>query len=158
MRSKQTRLLDSISDAFPVCATHATLSLRQGDEIDSYNTPPPDIVPADWRNIPDGDLEAYHWGFTHLDTDSWRFYLPAFLAYSIRHMSCGESLVIHACLGNLRPPDRIPARFNTLNDQQRRTVVGVLEFLAFDCESGFAAAACQVLEEYWIKNPFNSDT
>jgi hypothetical protein len=83
--------------------------------------------------------------------------LPAFLTYSVRHLSRGESLVIAACLSNLRSPDRVPPRFSTLSDRQRQTVVSVLEFLAFDSESDFTADACQVLEEYWIENPLYPD-
>jgi hypothetical protein len=156
MRSEQTQLLDSISAAFPADSAQAALSLRQGDEIDSHDAPTPD-VPVDWRDVAEHELETHHWGFTHLDVESWRFYLPAFLSYSVRHLSRGESLVIAACLSNLRPPDRVPSRFSTLNDGQRRTVVRVLEFLAFDPESGFTADACQVLEEYWIEHPLYPD-
>lgn len=157
MRPKQTQLLDSISTAFPADSAHAVLSLRQGDEIDSYIPPTPDVAPVDWRNVPEHELEEHHWGLTHFDAESWRFYLPAFLAYSVRHPSRGESLVISACLNNLRPPDRVPSRFNTLSEGQRQTVVSVLEFLAFDDESAFMADACQVLEEYWIERPLYPD-
>jgi len=158
MRLEQTKLLDSVSAAFPAGSTRPVQSLRQGDEIDSHDTPTPDALPVDWRDVPEGELEEHQWGFTHLDAESWHFYLPAFLAYSVRHFSRGESLVIAACLSNLRPPDRVPSRFSTLTDSQRQAVVSVLEFLAFGCESDFSADACQVLEEYWIENPLYPDT
>jgi hypothetical protein len=157
MRSEQTQLLDSISAAFPTEAAHPVLSLRQGDEIDSYDTPTPDTLSTDWREVSERELEEHHWGFTHFDAESWRFYLPAFLVYSVRHFTRGESLVIMACLNNLRPPDRVPSRFSTLSDSQRQAVVSVLEFLAFGCESDFTADACQVLEEYWIEHPLYPD-
>lgn len=157
MRTEQIHLLDSISAAFPAGAVNSLLSLRQADETDSYTAPTPDVSPADWRDVPDHELEAHHWGFTHLDAESWRFYLPAFLSYSVRHLSRGGSLVIAVCLSNLRPPDRVPSRFSTLTDCQRRNVVSVLEFLAFDSESEFTDNACQVLEEYWIEHPLYPD-
>ena len=158
MRPEQTQLLDLISAAFPAGAVHPVLSLRQGDEIDSYHASTPDVLPVDWRGVSERELEERHWGFTHLDAESWRFYLPAFLAYSVRHFTRGGSLVIVACLSNLRPPDREPPRFKTLAERQRQAVVNVLEFLAFDRESGFMNDACQVLEEYWIVNPLYPDT
>ena len=157
MHLEQSNLLDSISAAFPVGAAHPVLSLRQGAEIDSYDTPTPDDLPAVWRDVSERDLEVHHWGFTHLDAESWRFYLPAFLAYSVLHFTLSESLVIEACLNNLRPPDRVPSRFSTLTDSQRQTLISVLEFLAFGSESGFTADACHVLEEYWIDNPLYPD-
>ena len=157
MRTDQTQLLDLISSAFPAGAARAVLSLRQGDEIDSHATPTPDVLPADWRDVSERELEEHQWGFTNLDAESWRFYLPAFLAYSVRHFSRGESLVIAACLSNLRPPDRVPPRFSTLTDSQRQAVISVLKFLAFGCESDFTADAYQVLEEYWIEHPLYPD-
>jgi hypothetical protein len=157
MRLEQTKLLDLISAAFPAGTARPVLSLRQGDEIDSHDTPTQDTLPVDWRDIPERELEEHQWGLTHLDAESWHFYLPAFLAYSVRYFSRGESLVIAACLSNLRPPDRVPSRFGTLTDSQRQVVVSVLEFLAFDCESDFTADACQVLEEYWIEHPLYPD-
>jgi hypothetical protein len=157
MRSEQTQLLDSISAAFPADGAKAALSLKRADEIDSHDTPTPEVVPTDWRNVSEPELEEHHWGLTHLDAESWRFYLPAFLAYSVRHLSDGDSLVIAACLSNLWPPDRKPSRFSTLIDSQRQTIVSVLELLAFDGESGFTTDACQVLEEYWIEHPLYPD-
>src|SRR5689334_17972513 len=117
MRSEQIQLLDLISAVFHADAAHAAISLRQGDEIDSQHAPTPDVVPLDWRDVAEHELETHHWGFTHLDVESWCFYLPAFLSYSVRHLSRGESLVIAACLSNLRPPDRVPSRFSTLDDR-----------------------------------------
>jgi hypothetical protein len=157
MRPEQTQLLHSISEAFPSDVAHAALSLRQGDEIDSHETPAPDVIPVNWRDVPENELETYHWGFTYLDAESWRFYLPAFLTYSVRYLSRGKSLVVAACLSNLRPPDKVPSRFSTLSVCQRRTVVTVLEFLAFDSESDFTTDACQVLEEYWMEHPLYPD-
>jgi hypothetical protein len=157
MHLEQTQLLDSISAAFPVGAVHTILSLRQSDELDSHDIPTPDVLPVDWRDVSERELEEHQWGFTHLDAESSRFYLPAFLAYSVRHYTRGESLVIMACLNNLRPPDRVPSRFSTLTDSQRQTVISVLEFLAFGSESDFMADACQVLEKCWIEHPLYPD-
>jgi hypothetical protein len=153
MRSLQNQLLDSISVAFPAGVVRTKRSLRQGNELDSHDLPTPDVFPADWREVTDQQLEVHHWGFNHLDASSWHFYLPAFLSYSVRHLSRGDSLAVLACLNNLRPPDRVPSRFDTLTDRQRELVIGVLEFLAFDPESQFSEDACQVLEEFWIERP-----
>ena len=78
MRTEKTQLLDLISAAFPAGAAHPVLSLSQGDEIDSYDTPTPDVFPVDCRDVSEREMEEHHWGFTHFDAESWRFYLPAF--------------------------------------------------------------------------------
>lgn len=125
------------------------MTLRQGNEIDSYDTPTPEkTLPTDWHSISNDELENHHWGMNHLDAQSWRFYLPAFLGYSVRHPALGESLVIDTCILTLRSCDSAPPKFKTLTEEQRRAIVGVLEFLAFDPESQVQDAACQALEEY----------
>src|SRR6185436_11787880 len=102
-------------------------------------------------------LEQYHWGLAHLDSESWLFYLPAFLSYSVRHSGAGSSLVLDACLATLRPPDREPPRLKALSEMQRQVVRAVLEYLAFDERSAVQQYACQVLEEYWIDKPLYGD-
>jgi hypothetical protein len=157
MRPEQSKLFDSISTAFPPRSQQCAMTLRQGNEHDSYNIPTPDNPPGDWRDVSNEELEKHHWGLTHLDPQSWRFYLPAFLSYAVHHPSRGESLVIQACINNLRPPDREPSRFKTLSDAQRKAAVATLDFLAFDSESQFQDDACQALEEYWIERPLYPD-
>ena len=157
MRREQTTLLESISSAFPPEPARCCLTLRQGSQIDSYDEPSPDTPPPDWRDVSDTELERYHWGLNHIDAESWLFYLPAFLSYAVRFPSRVGSLAISASLNNLRPPDRNPSRYRRLTDAQRKVVVAVLDFLAFDAESAFSPEACQVLEEYWIEPPLYPD-
>ena len=131
------------------------MTLRQADEVDTFNSVSTvtDIRPTDWRTIEDTELENLHWGLSHLDAQSWRFYLPAFLTYSIRHASSAGSLVVSACVQSLRPPDRVPPRLKTLTPEQRKAVVATLEFLAFNPQSAFQEVACQTLEEHSIDHP-----
>jgi hypothetical protein len=160
MRQVQKTLLASIDSAFPSGLERCLMTLKQGDEVDTtYAISTIDCIkPADWHSIPDTELENFHWGLTYLDPSSFRFYLPAFLAYSIRHVSSGGSLVVNACIQNLRPPDHVPPRLKSLALAQRKAAVAALEFLAFDPDSQFQDVACQTLEEYWIDNPLYKDT
>ena len=155
MTGKVQHFIDSVLQAFPSSSAVCRMTLKEGNDMDSYETPSPEVgvVRDDWRRIPESCLEQYHWGMAHLDPYSWLFYLPAFLSYSLRHADAEGSLVLQACLQTLRPPDREPPRLRALNDAQREVVRAVLEHLAFDERSSVQNAACQVLEEYWIENP-----
>ena len=155
MRPVQTQLIESVFAAFPAGGESCLMSLKQADEVDtSYAVSSlDDIRPADWRSVADAELENFHWGLAHLDAQSWRFYLPVFLVYSIRHASSGGSLVVNACVQSLRPPDRVPPRLSVLAPRQRKAVVATLEFLAFDPQSGFKEDADKALREYWVDNP-----
>ena len=154
-----SQMIDSLVRAFPPGSGACRMTLKEANDVDSYRAPSgeADAVRHDWQRIPDSYLEQYHWGLAHLDPDSWMFYLPAFLSYSIRHSGAGSTLAVDACLSTLRPPDREPPRLKALDETQRQVVRAVLEDLAFDEHSAVQLDACQVLEEYWIENPLYGD-
>jgi hypothetical protein len=128
--------------------TTPPMTLRGGDAIDSYNSPPPFDPQADQPT--DSYIEQYSCGFTYLDTESWLYYLPRFLTLALVHVSEPSHPMVEALLWNLRPPDREPPRLGALTSKQKAIVLEVLEFLAFAPESMNQDFAMQVMEEYWI--------
>jgi hypothetical protein len=126
------------------------ITLRAGDAEDRYE----DVLPLFDPKLDeptDEYLEKYHCGLIYLDTDSWRFYLPYLIDYSLRKLEDGE-LIVDSFLSSLRPPDREPPRFKSLSDTQKELIKEVLYILAFDDKSIFKEYAMTVLEEYWIPN------
>ena len=129
--------------------TAPRMTLRQGDAIDSYRNPSPPAKEED--NVPkDRYLEEFHWGIAYLDPDSWKYYLPHLISYSIRHMSDGSSLVVDGFLHSLRPPDRDPPRLATVTKEEEKVIVAVLDLLGFDKSSAHQERALQTLQEYWV--------
>ena len=141
-------LLKEIREAF---ATEAkitpSITLRGGNAIDEYNSPPPFEREVD--AITDEYLETYPWGVSYLDAVSWRHYLPSMFEYALRNIDKG-SLVIEALLSSLRPPDREPPRLASLSPVQEALVTQFLDVLAFSKGSANQELACQVLEEWWV--------
>ena len=43
----------------------------------------------DWRDVPDGSIQECPVGLAFLDSVSWRFYLPAYIRYGLRHPNEG---------------------------------------------------------------------
>jgi hypothetical protein len=123
------------------------LTLRGGDAIDSYASPPPYDALIDQPT--DAYLERYAWGINYLDPISWRHYLPRLIDYALRHKGEG-AFVIDSLLFSLRPPEREPPRFAVLTREQEELIVAFLDVLAFDERSVWHDQAMQVLEEYWI--------
>jgi len=115
--------------------------------MDDYASPP--AFDAALDVITDAYLEQHFWGVAHLDTASWRYYLPALADYAIRHLR-ESSLVVEALLTSLRPPDRDPPRLAALSVEQQKVVTELLDVLAFDQASAHQDLACQVLEEWWV--------
>jgi hypothetical protein len=123
------------------------LTLRGGDAIDSYASPPPYDAVTDHPT--DAYLEQYAWGITYLDPVSWRHYLPRLIHHALHHKEEG-AFVIDSLLCSLRPPEREPPRFAILTKQQEDLIAAFLDVLAFDKCSIWHDQAMQVLEEYWI--------
>lgn len=124
------------------------LTLRGGNAVDSYATPPPRDPAIDTPS--EGYLETHaYFALPHLDAASWRHYLPRLIAYALSRLDDPGSMVTEGLLWSLRPPDREPPRLGSLSAEQEAVVVAVLDVLAFDERSVHQDLAMQVLEEYW---------
>jgi hypothetical protein len=123
-----------------------SVSLRGGDALDDYKVPPPFDEKLDKEN--DGYFEKYVWGIGYLDSMSWKHYLPGLIEYTVGHAAQGSE-VGDALLNSLRPPDRIPPRLASLNEEQEGVIVALLDYLAFSEFSKHQALACLLLEEWW---------
>lgn len=121
-------------------------SLRGGDALDDYKSPPPFDAQVD--KATDEYIERYIWGLGYLDPRSWRHYLPILIEYAVRHAE-GGSDIGDALLTSLRPPDRDPPRLASLSVEQESVVVQLLDYLAFSEVSGYQEFAWQLLEEWW---------
>jgi uncharacterized protein DUF6714 len=123
------------------------MSLRGGNARDNGQDPPPFDATADRPTAP--YIEEHHWGIHHLDTESWRYYLPILCEHSMKNIANGSSMAVHTFLSSLRPPDRDPPRFGILTSSERQQIVSLLDKLAFDESSSWKDEATLVLEEYW---------
>nr|WP_323515155.1 DUF6714 family protein [Xanthomonas sp. WHRI 8812E] len=123
------------------------MSLRAGNAIDDHAEVPPfdavrDQVTAEY-------LERYCCGIHHLDSVSWRFYLPHLLQHALRNSGNAASNATDTLLQSLRPPDREPPRFGSLSAAEERMVIAALDTLAFTDGSEWIESAQCALEEYW---------
>ena len=125
------------------------MTLRGGDAVDRYETPPAYEPVTDQPG--NAYLEAYAYGgLPYLDPASWRHYLPRLIDYALGRLGEPGSMVTEGLLASLRPPDREPPRLESLSAEQEAVVVALLDVLAFDERSAHQAFAMQVLEEYWV--------
>ena len=127
------------------------MSLRSGEDADSYRVPRP-YSPDD---APTQALigQLAFWALPHMDAQSWRHHLPNLIEYGLAHRSDPGDLAVEAILWSLRPPDRDPPRLGSLSDEQEAVIVAFLDVLAFDDASAFTDFAQQVMEEWWAPRP-----
>ena len=129
-----------------------SISLRGGNDIDSYDLPAPFDALLDSPTDEYIERHAY-WALPHLDATSWRHYLPRLIEYSLAHPDDG-AMVTEAVVHSLRPPDRYPPRLGALTESQEIVVRAFLETLAVgDPAGGCRDEAQQALEEWWWPNP-----
>lgn len=124
------------------------MTLRGGYAEDSYDFAP--LADPVLDDPTDTYLETYtFWGLAYLDPASWRHYLPCLINYTFSHMD-DPKMAVEGLLHNLRPPDRVPPRLNSLTGEQEAVIVAFLEEVAFSEDSANRDFAMQVLEEWWI--------
>ena len=133
-------------------ATDPPLTLRGGNEVDSYRYPTPFDAAQD--EATDTYLEQLaFWGLAYLDARSWRHYLPRLMEYALTHPD-DPAMVAEALVRSLRPPDRYPPRLATLTGEQEDVVRSFLELVALgDSIPHLQGEAQQALEEWWLPNP-----
>jgi hypothetical protein len=94
-------------------------------------------------------FEANHCGISYLDPVSWGYYLPLLQDHALQNFRNPNSLAIESFISSLRPPDRVPPRFESLSPAQKTAVAAFLDRLAFDDASAWKSQAITALEEYW---------
>ena len=132
-------------------AANPAITLRGGNALDSYDSPPPFDPAID--DPTDAYLETYAFnGLAFLDPPSWRHYLPRLIDYALKNIASNApgTMAIEGLLWSLRPPDREPPRLGSLTREQEDIVVAALDQLAFSDDSVYRKDAMQVMEEWWI--------
>jgi len=145
---QEAALRASIAAAFVEPADPPAITLRAGNALDDYAAPPPWDAALDTPDT--AYLESNCWGLTHLDAESWRYYLPILMRHALdRFRERAPSMSTDTLLFSLRPPDRDPPRFAMLSPEQNAAVSQFLDLLAFDPRSMYTDDAMTAMEEYW---------
>ena len=153
-------IIRGIEQAFGgVC--RGAVTLHEAEVIDDYGTEvereDARMLDAedDWREVPDASIEACPDALSFLDPVSWRFYLPAYMRFGLRHLGEGRNGTIDHAIYSLDKggisdlADWKLERFRTLNAAQARAVQRFLAFAAANrgfCDSHVAKSA---LDTYW---------
>jgi hypothetical protein len=133
-------------------AAEPSISLRGGDDIDSYRVPEPFDARADECTDEYIEVHAFN-GLGFLDAPSWRHYLPRLIDYALRHPD-DPRMAVESLIRSLRPPDLYPPRLGSLDSAQETVVREFLEHAAFEPAFDHVhEEAQQALEEWWLPNP-----
>ncbi len=99
-----------------------------------------------WSEVPDWKLESGFSTLSFFDVEGWRFYLPAFLCWSLRNWRTTDSTTVHSVVWDLTFNEHWAARYESLNRTQSEAVYAFLDF--FDRYSGEADAG-EAIRSFW---------
>jgi hypothetical protein len=110
-----------------------------------------------WQQFPGGDLEAAGQAFYESDPISWRYFIPAFMVWSLRYFRINDSFVVDQTIYtfDLSADHQLRGlaleRFATLSAPQCKAVCHFLRYMARNGDYADAVVAQHALDAYWGK-------
>ncbi|WP_076344050.1 DUF6714 family protein [Paludisphaera borealis] len=100
-----------------------------------------------WSEVPGWKIESGFSTLSFFDVEGWRFYLPAFLCWSLENWRSSDSITPDRVIWSLELSDAFePERSKSLNHAPSGAVLDFLSF--FDSYSGEPDAA-KAIQSYW---------
>ncbi len=151
----QKAIEDAFSEVrFPQSHFPESISLRQANLLDDWDEDPAHHREArrqdhtsDWQDVPDDDLAKYALTyFAYGDDFGTKYYLPAFMGYSLRHW--GEPNVLSALLFHFGEEKNQLCLL--LSDKQRSAVEAFLRHTIEYCRNRWEVdRAERIHRKYW---------
>ncbi|MBV9787195.1 MAG: hypothetical protein JOZ51_03410 [Chloroflexi bacterium] len=160
------RLNLEIREAFAEVTRGAGVTLHEADVLDLYGSNEERLAARQldtdrhWYEVPDDLIARKSSALSFLDAAGFRYYLPAYLSWTLRNYDSSDSNSIHSLLFDLalRPwqEDRTHhestarARFGLLTTIQSQVVCRALRFLVAYCYPCVDTKLAQTaLDQYW---------
>lgn len=84
---------------------------------------------TDWTEVPGWKIDTGHSTLSFLDPEGWRFYIPAFLSWSLANWRDSDSLTPQSVIWSLaNAGDPWEKRYALLTGEQSRAILDFLEF------------------------------
>jgi len=156
-------IIQSIESAF-AGVPRGELTLHQAEVIDSDSTEEAQLKArsldqeSTWDQVPDEDLEDCTAALCHLDPQSWKYYLPAYMIWALRNYQHSDSIMLDFTIYSLKlsDDDKVLSeydmqRFRLLDEAQSATVCKFLNFMAQQPEFVDEIIAMEAISLYWHK-------
>lgn len=107
-----------------------------------------------WQDVPESDIERYHWILSHFNPVGFRYYMPAYMIWSLKNYADAEMKSVDYTVYNLLPYRSLyrwkMLRFKFLTRPQSESCCAFLRFMA-EQTGGIVDdnAAREALEQYW---------
>lgn len=137
------------------------ISLHEAEVIDEYGSDESremartQDVENCWEDVPDSHIEECTTALCHVDPESWRYYVPAYMCWALRHFETSSSIVVDFTIYTFKPSELDDSvlnyqmkRYELLNKAQCKAVCRFLQYMA-NCNRADSDAAKTALVEYW---------
>jgi hypothetical protein len=153
-------IIDAIHEAFRGVARGA-ISLHEAEVIDECGSEEEQATARAldtedrWEDIPDQHIEECIAALAFVDPESWRYYIPRYMEWSLRHFRTSDSIVsdftIYTFAGSNEPELREYSlqRYRLLTPHQSRAVYRFLRYMAAHGERADSHVANDAIREYW---------
>lgn len=115
-------------------AEHSQLSVRGMD------------LERNWIDVPGRKCEKLYPALYAFDADGWKFYLPAFMCWTLHNWRKSDSPTPEWLIGSLKHRVGFANHFNTLTVTQAKAVLSFLDFCKVYIDEDTAADA---INTYW---------
>lgn len=157
---RRANLITQIRQAFFDVDREEGVSLHEADVIDDHGSAQQQEVARKldsdrvWWDVPEADIERYHWILSFLDPVGFRYYLPAYMTWTLKYYDQSNSLSANYTIYTLRYTNKLRehamSRYSFLNQEQS---VATYMFLRFIIEVAAdytdVVVARQAVDQYW---------
>lgn len=155
-------IIKSIHSAFQG-VSRGEITLHEAEVIDVYGTQEERAsarkvdTESRWEEIPDTHIEECTSALSYLDPQSWQYYIPRHMEWSLKYFRTNNSIVSDFTIYAFDlsdDPDLIDlsmGRYRQLTDQQSRTVYCFLQYMAKNGDYADDVVAERAIGKYWGK-------
>ena len=113
-----------------------------------------------WQDIPDSEIEECGVLLAHMEPESFRYFLPAYLRYSLKHYDLpiwkfdviGSTVFAVFPSGETRFRNYVTDQLSLLDKKQRLAVTEFLRFVANHADEVQRPDARKALDRFWLKD------
>lgn len=141
MTEDESALVEAIESAFADVRLGEGISLNMTEYYDSGGSMPEYEERAqgdereDWRRIPDGTLEQFTVTFSFTDLEGFRFYIPAYMRWTVRNHRTSDSIIGDNTIYALTPHHFLFEKTSFRDWFTERQFAVILRFLEFAVEN-----------------------
>lgn len=168
MKDSVDSIIEAIRSAF-ADVPRGDITIHEAEVIDDYGSDDERRkargfdTEESWDQVPDHDIEECQDALCFLDPAGWRYYLPAYMIWSLRNFRVNDSVVsaFTVYTFDLSVDDAVRQheleRFRLLNEAQSLAVCRFLRYMAANDGYADARVARLALDKFWDRTCEQTD-